>query len=109
MAGAAGWPGGHVSLTDTSRPNPRGSVAGAPVVNGASQTGLTLAVRGFTAHAPLVLRSGDWIQVQALDGGGNLRTRLYKNLLDVNADESGDATLNIFPRLRESPATRRRW
>jgi hypothetical protein len=99
-----GGSAGSFLLTDTSGANPRGSVAGAPVVNGASQTGTQLALRGFTANAPLVLRSGDWLQIQALDGAGNTRTRLYMNQTDVNADDEGHATINIYPRLRESPA-----
>jgi hypothetical protein len=86
-------------LGDTSLPVPRGSAAGVPLVNGANQAGMTLATKGWTASAPLVLRSGDWIQV-----GTGLTQRLYLNCLDVNADASGDATLTIYPPLRESPA-----
>jgi hypothetical protein len=92
---------GTFLLWDTSMRIPRGTVAGAPVVNGASQTGKTLMVRGFTPGAPLVLRSGDWIQI---GDGYVVPARLYMNLLDVTADGSGNATLNLFPRLRESPA-----
>jgi hypothetical protein len=82
---------------DTSLVRPRGSVSGMPVVDGAGQSGKTLAVRGFTAGVPLVLRSGDWIQLG--DGAGQV-ARMYMNLLDVNADSDGKAVLNIAPRLR---------
>jgi hypothetical protein len=79
-------------------PNPPGIVitpAGSPVVNGANQTGYSLLTRGWTASAANVLDPGDWFQVGS---------RLHQNLDAANADGSGDATLNIWPPLRESPA-----
>lgn len=90
---------GSFLLGDSSLPLPQGSVLGAPLVNGASQTGKTLVTDGWTASKTGVLRSGDWISI-----GSGLTQRLYMNLLDVNSDSGGNATLNLYPRLRESPA-----
>ena len=74
--------------------NPLGSAAGAPVVRGGGQTGYALATSGWVPGASGVLLPGDWLQVGF---------RLYRNLVQVNADGVGDATLSIWPQLRESP------
>jgi len=74
---------------------PRGSVAGAPVVDAAGQKGFELDLRGFLANAQGVLLEGDFLQI------GNY---LYKNLDNANADANGKATLNIYPSLRVSPS-----
>jgi hypothetical protein len=74
---------------------PQGSGAGAPLVNGASQSGFSLNTKGWTAGASGVLMPGDWLQIGY---------RAYRVILSqVNADGSGDATINIYPSLRESP------
>lgn len=74
---------------------PQGSAAGTPLVNGGSQTGFTLATKGWTPFASGVLLPGDWIQIGY---------RLYRNLATLNADGSGYATASIWPQIRESPA-----
>jgi hypothetical protein len=81
-------------LGDPLMAAPLGSGAGAPQVLGSSQTGYTLNTKGWTASAQGVLQPGDWLQ---------LGLRLYRNLSVANADGSGDATLNIWPQIRESP------
>lgn len=78
---------------------PRGSFPGTPLVMGASQTGNSLTADGFTAGQTNVLRAGDYIQ---LDTGGN--SELYMVVDDVNSDTNGEATINIEPALRSSPA-----
>lgn len=90
---------GTFFLNDPLGRTPRGTVLGTPLVNGASQTGLTLITDGWTPSAIGVLLVGDYIQL----GTGAL-TRLYKVMKQVDADGSGDATIDIQPRLRESPA-----
>jgi hypothetical protein len=75
---------------------PLGSGAGSPLVNGAGQTGYSLATKGWTPGAAAVLQPGDWLQIGL---------RLYRTTLAVvNADSSGNAVVNIWPPLRESPA-----
>ena len=81
-------------MGDPLRSTPQGSGAGSPEVNGANQVGYTLATKGWTASASGVLLPGDWLQIGY---------RLYNNLGIVNADGSGNATLSIWPQLRESP------
>jgi hypothetical protein len=73
---------------------PQGSASGTPLVNGANQTGFTLATRGWTPSASGVLLPGDPIQIGF---------RLYWNMTVANANGSGDVTLNIWPNIRESP------
>ena len=74
---------------------PQGTGAGVPVVNGAGQSGYSLATRGWTANATGVLLAGDWLQIGY---------RLYRCLDATNADASGYASVPIWPQLRESPA-----
>lgn len=84
---------------DTANVNPRGVASGSPQVNGAGQAGFSLATKGWTASVPLILRSGDKIQL-----GSGASSRMYENLTDVTSDSSGNATLNLWPKLRGTPA-----
>jgi hypothetical protein len=72
-----------------------GVATGTPLVNGAGQTGNTLATDGWSINTTNILKKGDYIQVGQ---------RLYKVLSDHNTNASGQTTLDIWPRLRESPA-----
>jgi len=93
---------GTFLLGDPNGATPRGSAAsaaGTPVVNGASQTGNELAIDGLPASAVGYLRAGDYIQL-----GSAASARLYKVLEDVDSNGSGEATLNLWPDLRSSPA-----
>lgn len=74
---------------------PRGVATGTPRVNGANQTGKSLITDGWTNSITNILKKGDFIQI------GN---RLYQVLNDSNSDGSGNCTLDIWPRLRESPS-----
>ena len=66
-----------------------------PMVSGAGQTGYSLSTRGWTPNAENILLFGDFIQVGL---------RLYKVTDVVNADGSGDATLPVWPPVRDLPA-----
>ena len=79
--------------------NPLGSWGGTPVVNGAGQTGDTLAISGLPASQVGCAKAGDFIQL----GTGN-STRLHRVVADADSDGSGNMTVTIVPRLRESPA-----
>lgn len=68
----------------------RGLGGGTPLVNGASQSGYTLAVDGCTNSAGF-LKEGDFFSIDS---------SLYMNLTDVSANGSGQCTLDIWPRLR---------
>lgn len=92
-----GKEGSFLAGPDYPGTSPRGTWAGAPLVNGASQTGKTLAVDGFTAAA--TVKAGDWFQ---LSSGSS--SRLHKIMQDGTANGSGQLNLEIRPRLRESPA-----
>lgn len=86
-------------MGDDGAREPRGSASGTPVIDGADQTGQTLDTRGWTANETGVLLPGDYIQV-----GTASASRLYKVLTQADADASGLATLDIWPRLRDKPA-----
>lgn len=90
---------GTFLLGDKANPATRGVGTGTPLVNGASQTGDELITDGWTTSTTGILKAGDWIQL-----GSGSSTRLYKVLDDVDSDGSGNATINIFPSLRSSPA-----
>jgi hypothetical protein len=68
-------------------------------VNGASQTGSSLVIDGATTTQTDWLKAGDWIQL-----GTGSSSKLHKVVQDVDTDGSGNATLEIWPDLRSSPA-----
>lgn len=76
---------------------PLGSVAGTPKVAGGSQAGSkTLATSGWTASAAGVLKAGDLITLAT--------KQMLRVTSDVNADASGNATVNVSPYIRSAPA-----
>lgn len=77
----------------------RGSLSGAPLVNGAGQSGKTLATDGWTAGAANVLKAGDWFQL-----GAGSASYFYKVVQAASANGAGQASLEIWPRLKSSPA-----
>jgi hypothetical protein len=74
---------------DTLFSTPLGTAAGAPRVNGAGQIGFSVATENWTAGA--TLKAGDMFSID---------NKLYRNLTDVTANGSGQATLDIWPSLR---------
>lgn len=80
--------------------SPRGTPTGAPIVAGGSQSGKVLNIDGMTASSTGNYLVGDYIQL-----GSGVLTRLYKILnASVDADGAGAASIDIWPRLRESPS-----
>lgn len=80
---------------------PRGSAGvtpGVPQVDGGSQTGLTLAIKTGLGAVSGYLLTGDWFSL----GSGSNR-RLHQVVSDVTL-VAGKATMEIWPRLRASPA-----
>lgn len=84
---------GRIALHNFARPQPRGTIAGTPLVMGAGQTGATLAIDGCTAGTTLL--AGDFIGVNG---------ELKMVVADATADVSGQMSLSIEPPLRSSPA-----
>lgn len=85
-------------IGDPTKKTPKGSMlttGASPLINGDNQVGYQLKTKGWQPSAQGVLKRGDWIQVIY---------RLHKVLDDVNADASGNATIAIYPPIRESPA-----
>lgn len=70
---------------------------GAPVVNGADQSGSTLILRGFAAG--YVLREGQFFSI--IHGG---RRYLHAANADAVATAAGGMTVNLHPMLRIRPA-----
>lgn len=90
---------GTFLMGDPTRRAPRGSGGGTPLVKGASQTGQTLAIDGCPLSTTDWLRAGDYIQL-----GSGSTSRMHRLLADADTNGSGEVTLDIWPRLRESPA-----
>lgn len=88
--------GGYFSFLfgDVFNPTPMGSALGTPRVKGADQLGWTLETDGWEASKWGLLLAGDFVQIGS---------RLHKVTRDVNSDESGNATLDLFPSLSTSP------
>jgi hypothetical protein len=66
---------------------------GSPVVDGADQTGFTLAARGFTPN--YTGKEGFWFSIES-DG----QHYLHNVTANFTADATGDASISIFPALR---------
>lgn len=90
---------GTFLLGDPAGATARGALGGTPLVNGASQSGQTLAVDGWTASVTNILKAGDYIQL-----GSGTTTRMHKILQNASSNGSGQTTLDIWPRLRETPS-----
>ena len=69
----------------------RGSPAGTPVLDSVSADGYTIQTSGWTTGITGVLLAGDYISIQH---------RLYKVLDNANSNGSGEADLEIWPRIR---------
>jgi hypothetical protein len=85
-------------IGDPSGKTPKGSnltTGAAALVDGANQSGYALKTKGWQANKTGVLKAGDQIQ---------LIYRLHRVIDDVDSDASGEATLNIWPPIRETPA-----
>lgn len=107
-ATAAAWQGfllslrgsyGTFLLGDPAATTPRGIATGTPLVNGAAQTGQVLNTKGWTPSQTGILLAGDYIQL-----GTGATARLHQVVVAANSDAGGLAALDIWPRLRESPA-----
>lgn len=86
---------GTVKVPDPDRTAPQGVGTGTPLVNGGSQTGNSLITDGWTAGQTGILKAGDMIEIEDY---------MYMILNDANSDGSGNATFDIWPNLRSSPA-----
>lgn len=99
---AANWQAFLVSLDgragrfygyDPDARTPRGTWAGAPLVNGGSQGGVSLVCDGFSAGA--TVKRGDYFMVNG---------ELKMVTADGTADGSGNLTIAFGPSLRAAPA-----
>lgn len=98
LASLKGLYGSFLMPVDPLRTTPRGTWAGAPVVNGPHAAGAaTLALKAFTAGA--TVKAGDYVQV-----GTGSSSRVHKALADATASGGGAATLDIWPNLRAALA-----
>jgi hypothetical protein len=80
---------------------PQGVATGTPLVNGGSQTGASLATKGWTHSITGILKIGDYL---SFDTPGGWRELHLVVSADVNSDGSGNATITIEPPIRTSPA-----
>ena len=83
------------TMGDSDAKHPLGVASGDPLVDGAGQTGSALNTTGWATNTPGILLGGSYIQIG---------THLHMLTADADSDASGDATLQIWPKLRESPA-----
>ncbi len=94
---------GTFLLGDPKLATPRGAAKNTPsdtlLVNGASQTGNSIDIDGATINVTDYFLEGDYFQL-----GTGATSRLHKILNDVSSNGSGELTLDIWPKLRSSPA-----
>ena len=92
---------GTFLLGDPSRPAPLGSASttpGFPLVRGGNQTGDELFIDGGPSLATGYLIAGDYIQL-----GSGATATLHKVLNDVDLTSSGEAIIDIWPRIIIAP------
>lgn len=95
LVGLNGFEGSFL-LGDPLGETPQGTWSGTQAVNGGGQSGKTLEVRGLDPFATVT--AGDWLQL-----GSGSGAKLHKLIQDATSDSNGEATLEIWPRLRSSP------
>jgi len=86
-------PSGKAYITPYEAREPRGTVSGSPVVNGASQTGNSLVTSGWSV-SQTVLKAGDYFEVNG---------EFKMVVSDVLSSGTGAATIQFEPALRASP------
>lgn len=86
---------GTFMFGDINCATPLGDAGGTPLVKGANQTGHILETDGWTHSMTGIMKAGDYFQIGQ---------RLYMVVKDSDSDSSGNATLDIWPALRSSPA-----
>lgn len=69
---------------------PLGTGLGVPLVDGANQSSRQLATKGWTPQSE-VIKAGDLFQVDQ---------SLYMSLTNVTSDVDGNATIDVYPKLR---------
>jgi hypothetical protein len=74
---------------------PTGNVRGTPTIQVAGQTGHFLRINDFDPNITKAIAAGDFFQIG---------TRVYQAIEDADSDSGGNVFVDIFPRLRESPA-----
>ena len=88
-------------LGDPTYKGPKGSVLGSPVVNGINNAmSTTLNTRGWQPNAFGLLRPGDYLQLGTILTITNVR--LHRVLDLVDSDANGDASITIWPSIREA-------
>lgn len=92
-------PKGTFLLGDPICKTAQGNLGGTPLVNGADQTGDTLAIDGCSASVTDWVKAGDYIQL----GSGSSST-LHKVLQDADSNSTGEVSLDIWPSIRTAPA-----
>lgn len=97
---------GSFLFGDHNATAPQGVATGTPVVSAGNTSGSNgLITHGWTPSITGILKAGDYLQVTAPNSLSVNMQRLYKNLFDVNSDGSGNATITVFPTVREVPAS----
>lgn len=98
--------GDHNSYVGRPWPSPQGVATGSPVCAAGNTAGSNqLLTSGWSASIANILAAGDYLQITAVNSLGVSMQRLYKNLFAANSNSSGQATLTIFPPLREAPGS----
>lgn len=87
-------------MGDPMRQTPRGTPSGSPQCSNGSANNAAMSTfldtTGWTSSTGNLLLTGDWIQVGY---------RLHRVMDPVSSDSGGNATINIWPSLREAPAS----
>lgn len=90
---------GYFLCGDPSGRNPVGVGTGTPLLKGAGQLGNSILIDGLTPSTTNILRAGDYVQI-----GTGTNARLHMQMVDLDSDSSGEATLTLRPAVRRAQA-----
>src|SRR5690606_5899034 len=76
-----------------------------PLVKGAGQLGVSLAVDGLPANTE-ILRAGDFLSFATSSAHGATNHQLFQAAADVTSDGAGEATIRVATPIRQSAADR---
>lgn len=90
---------GQFYMGDPSASTPLGLGTGTPLVMGAGQLGNNITIDGLPVSTADILKAGDYVQI-----GTGTSSRLHMQVLDLDSNASGEATLTLHPAVRSALA-----
>ena len=86
---------GYFSFADPDYSSPGGVGTGTPLIDGAGQSGKIITTDGWSSSTTAIVKAGDRLSID---------NHLYFVTQTADSGTAGECTIDIFPRLRTTPA-----